>query len=271
MKTILAITDLTRMNRGRVCIAGYDREQRCIRPQLPPPGIPESALELNGQAIIYPFAVIELDLLEARPQAPHTEDFNYDPYSVQFVRPVTDRMKVLTWSLHESVAAIFELPILSDFGFYVKSCQGPRSLGTIRPRVIIKVFYGPDDVKGAWDYRLHFYDGAGVFYRLKIVDLTWHYYCDSLRSSGMEPAEIAAILTESLRTRKVYLRIGLSRGWKEYPDRCFLQVTAIHTFPDYLEGKTFLDLRPHEPLRSNGTHGIREPLGEYETDQESPL
>ncbi len=39
MKTQLVITDLTRMQRGKVCIAGYDATHQCIRPTLPPPGI----------------------------------------------------------------------------------------------------------------------------------------------------------------------------------------------------------------------------------------
>ena len=142
MKTRLVITDVTRMQRGRVCIAGYDKEQRGVRPVLAPPGIPEGALEMNGQAVIFPFALVELDLTEPRPQPPHTEDVDFAPYSIRFIQPVADRKKVLSWSLFESVADIFEQPILSDKGFYVKDCQGPRSLGTIQPRTIVKVIYG---------------------------------------------------------------------------------------------------------------------------------
>jgi hypothetical protein len=41
--------------------------------------------------------------------------------------------------------------------------------------------------------------------------------------------------------RAVYLRIGLARGWEKYPDRCYLQVTGIYSFPDYLGGKTLCD------------------------------
>jgi len=258
MKTQMVITDLTRMQRGRVCIAGYDKERRCIRPQLPPPGIPELSLEMDGQAIVYPFVVIELDLLEPRPQPPHTEDVNFDPYSMQYLRPAADREKILAWSLYDNVDAIFEQPVQNDHGFFVMCGQGPRSLGTIRPKAVVKVIYGPDD-RGNWDYRLNFYDQTDTFYRLKIVDLTWHYYCDSLRGPESDPAAIAETLTQALRSSKVYLRIGLARGWKEYPDRCYLQITGIYTFPDYLNGKTFLDLRPHI---------IREESNHYDTDEE---
>ena len=40
----MVITDLTRMQHGHVCIAGYDRQRNCVRPILPPPGIDETSL-----------------------------------------------------------------------------------------------------------------------------------------------------------------------------------------------------------------------------------
>ncbi len=107
MKTRLVITDLTRMYSGRVCIAGYDGKRQCVRPVLPPPGIPESTLYQDEKPIIYPFALIEMELLDAIPEPPHTEDFLYDPNSVQFVRPVHSRQEVLRWSLFPSVSELF--------------------------------------------------------------------------------------------------------------------------------------------------------------------
>jgi hypothetical protein len=200
--------------------------------------------------------VIELDLLQSIPQPPHTEDTYFDPQSLHYIRSVAGREKVLSWSLFENVATIFEQPIQTDLGFYVKKCQGPRSLGTIIPQDIAQVIYSSGE-EGIWDYRLIFSDQAGEVYRLKINDLTWHYYCDSLRSPDTEPAAIAEKLTQTLRERKVYLRIGLARGWKEFPDRCYLQITGIYTFPDYLNGKTFLDFR---------SRSIQENLVSYEVD-----
>ena len=93
-------------------------------------------------------------------------------------------------------------------------CQGTRSLGTIHPKKIHRVIY-EQGVEGPWDYRLWFTDGQGNFYRLKITDLTWHYYCDSLRGEDRDPDKISAELTEQLAGRDVYLRIGLSRGLEE--------------------------------------------------------
>jgi hypothetical protein len=231
------------MQRGSVCIAGYDRDGNCFRPTLPPPGIMETSLFVDQQPIIFPFAVVEFDLVRPRPQPPHTEDHDYDPSSTRFVRRVRaeNRERLLNLSLFESIENIFVQTIHDDWGYYVMDGSGPRSVGTILPRDIAEVRY-EEDRTGKWDYRLRFVDGIGRDYRLKITDLTWHYYCHSLRSEERQPAQIALELTQMLHTRKVYLRIGLSRGWAEYPDRCYLQVNGIHTFPDYLEGMTFADL-----------------------------
>lgn len=240
MKTGLVITDLTRMYQGRVCIAGYNSEHQCVRPILPPPGISEKSLLQNGKPIIYPFSLVEIDLIHADPEPPHTEDYFYNPESIAFVRQVHDRRTVLGWSLFESVGDVFEQPVHSDFGFYVMSCQGPRSLGTIRPVEIEEAIY-EIGFEGTWDYRLIFIDGQSIRYRLKITDLTWQYYCHSLRGEDRDQVKIAQELTSYLRSCEVFLRIGLARGWEKFPDRCYLQITGIYTFPDYLDGKTFID------------------------------
>ena len=239
-KTQLVITDLTRMQRGRVCIAGYDRHKTCIRPVLPPPGIAESDLYQADSLVIYPFALVELSLLKELPDPPHTEDVLYDPTSVRFLRTVQSRQEILSWSLFDTVGDIFEQPILTSPGYSVMDCQGPRSVGTIQPRRVTRVIYEPGE-EGAWDYRLEFSDLSDTTYRLKITDLTWHYYCDSLRDEKRDPKRIAAELSETLRARTIYLRIGLARGWSKFPERCFLQINSIFTFPDYLEGKIFAD------------------------------
>jgi hypothetical protein len=247
MKTKLVITDLTRMYQGRVCVAGYDKDGKAVRPVLPPPGISEQSLLEDGRPIIFPFALVEYDLLDSKSEPPHTEDIRYVENSPSLIRTVKSREQILNWSIFESVEAIFEQPVLTDFGFYIMDCQGPRSLGTIRPRKIIKAKYerGPE---GTWDYRLLFHDRTGEFYRLKITDLTWQYYCQNQRGSNRDQAKIAASLTDVLKSSKVYLRIGLARGWQKYPDRCYLQITGIFTFPDYLDGRTFVDFTPKDEI-----------------------
>ena len=244
MKTKIVITDLTRMYQGRVCIAGYNHNRNCIRPVLPPPGIPEDSLFQNNHPIVYPFALVELDLLEPDSQPPHTEDFFFDPNSLHFIRQVHNREEVLHWSLFNTVEEIFAQPIHNDFSFYVMECQGERSLGTLKPETIIEAVYEAG-VEKTWDYRLKFADQAGNIYRLKITDLTWQYHCTHLRSAEHTPIVIASELTKMLQSSdQVYLRIGLARGWKKFPERCYLQITGIYTFPDYLQVKTFVYLKP---------------------------
>ncbi len=158
MKTQIAITDLTRMQRGCVCVAGYDREGNCFRPILPPPGIFERNLyNKSNTPMVYPFAVVEYEFLKQRSQPPHTEDIFYDSNSVEFIKIVQDRQKVLNLSLFENVEAIFEQTIHKDWGFYVLDKCGPRSIGAILPKRIIEVIY-ESDLEGKWDYRLRFLD-----------------------------------------------------------------------------------------------------------------
>jgi len=250
MNTQLVVTDITRMYKGMVCIAGYDRNRRCIRPELPPPGISESFLYSGETARIFPFALIELDLLKTTPQPPHTEDCRFDPKTVRYVGTVYSREAVLCWSLFPSVAAIFEQPVLHGPGYYVKACRGVRSLGTIQPGAIKGVEYQPSE-EGAFGYRLVFTDGEDAEYNLKIVDLTWNYYCHSLRDEIFEQKIISHKMSKLLRERSVYLRIGLGRSWKAFPDRCYLQITGIYTFPDHLGGKHFAHFAPRRKPNSS--------------------
>jgi hypothetical protein len=188
---------------------------------------------------------VEYDLLDHVPKPPHTEDHRYDPRSVRFAYQVDEakRRMVLDRTLFGSVRDIFDVPLFSDMGHYVKDGEGMRSLGTIRPKQIQGVLYelSPDD---KWKYRLIFVDGEKTVYRLTITDLAWRYFCDRQREEGTHPQAIATHLTSVLRSSQVYLRIGLARGWDKFPNRCYVQITGVYTFPDYLGGRTFADFAP---------------------------
>ncbi len=244
MRKPIVITDVTRMQEGRVCIAGYDQQGHCIRPVLPPPGIHETSLYSGSQLIVFPSAKVEFELTQPTPQPPHTEDVRYDPASVRFIerQPEERWQRMLGATLSKNVSAVFEQPILTDPGHYVMDGQGPRSLGTIRPQQITQVIYerSPDS---KWQYRLRFEDGDHA-YRLTITDLTWRYYCDFRRANGDSPQQVADSLLQALRSSEVYLRVGLARKWDKFPGRCYLQITGVHTFPDYLNSHTMADFAP---------------------------
>lgn len=245
MRKSIVITDVTRMQAGRVCIAGYDQQGQCVRPVLPPPGIPETSLYAGPSPIIFPSAKVEFDFIQPTPQPPHTEDVRYTPASVRFIERQLDERwhKMLTQTLSKSIQTVFEQPILTDPGHYVMDGKGPRSLGTIKPHRILKAIHeqAPD---GKWKYRLGFVDGEQHTYWLNITDLTWRYRCDQRRSAGELPANIATDLTRTLQAVEVYLRVGLARGWDKFPERCYLQLTGVYTFPDLYEGRTFADFAP---------------------------
>lgn len=87
------------------------------------------------------------------------------------------KRKILDRTLFESVANIFKVPVCSDPGHYVKNGEGPRSLGTIRPKQIRNVRYEQSS-EGKWKYRLGLVNRGRAEYWLTVTDLTWRYYCD---------------------------------------------------------------------------------------------
>ncbi|MBC7263779.1 MAG: hypothetical protein H5T64_05395 [Chloroflexi bacterium] len=68
------------------------------------------------------------------------------------------------------------------------------------------------------------------------------------REQGQKPEEIRAEIKRQLHSATVFLRIGLARGWEKFPNRCYLQITGVHTFPDYLEGRSFTDFTPRQEV-----------------------
>ena len=95
-----------------------------------------------------------------------------------------------------------------------------------------------------------FDDAAGSRYNLAVTDLAFRFYLDHLRDrEDLSPAQGISRLTASIRASDdVFLRIGLTRGFSDRPDRCHLQVTGVYTFPDYLDGKCFADFPAYQEL-----------------------
>jgi hypothetical protein len=244
MKQHIAITDLTRMQGPKVCIAGYTKDGRCLRPVIPFQGIQEWFLRKDDCLIIRPFAVVELDFLRPVPQAPHTEDWEIDHFHRRLVvaqLPEEKKRRLMDRTASPSVAAIFGAHIRDDFGFYIQTGEGERSLGTVRPAEVSQVVYEPK-AGGKWDYRLVFKDQAGETYRLAVTDLAYRCCLDYGRLQvGYPVDEMIARLARLLNGRDSFLRIGLARQWERFPDRCYLQVTGVHTFPDYLRGRSYAD------------------------------
>jgi len=244
VKRQMVITDLTRMRDPNVCIAGYDRDWTSLRPVVPFRGIPQWFLHKDGSLVIRPFAVVEFDFLRPAPEASHTEDWEIDRFHRRLVTaqlPEEKRLRILERTQSGSVAEIFEAEIHGDAGCYLNAGEGERSLGTIRPAEFLHLTYEPKD-GGKWDYRIAFRDLREQTYRLSVTDLAFRCFLDHSRVEGGHQAdELAADLTRLFNERTTFLRIGLARHWERFPDRCYLQITGIYSFPDYLDGRTFAD------------------------------
>ena len=242
MITPLVITDLTRMQHGRVCIAACRRDYRCVRPVVPG-GIQETWLFDHDRLVVRPFAVVELDLLDERPEPPHTEDWLFNPaHKVWLQQLAPERQwKILSRLEDPSVVSIFGADITHEEGWFVEAGTGERSLGTIRPRQIHELYYSIQE-NGKPRYALVFTDLSGQRYRLSVSDLAFRRYLDALRiERRMRERRVAQLVLNTLSSREVFLRIGLSRGWDKHPDRCYLQITGVYTQPDYLDGRSFAD------------------------------
>ena len=246
MKKTIVITDLTRMHEGRVCIAGYDSELSCLRPVLPHPGILEGMLAVSATGpIVFPSARVEFDFGHPTPHPPHTEDIVFMPKSIRFAGRLDGEQwrKLLSSTLSKCVESIFEQDILVDHGAHVREGRGIRSLGTLLPSRITNAVYRPRK-ESKWEYRLGFDDQAATDLELPVTDFARRYYLEHQRAKGRVSSTIAVDMAELLARRTVYLRIGLARGWADHPEECYLQITGVHTFPDYLLGLTFADYDP---------------------------
>ena len=256
MKKALTITDVTRMRQGRVCIAGYDADLRCVRPVLPYPGIDESTLCARGSPAVFPFAQVEFDLREMVCAPPHIEDCRYRSGSPRFIRRLDggEAQALLDRTSFKSVHDIFGAPLRHDIGLSIMEGEGDRSLGTIRPKKLLDVVYEAAR-EGRWRYRLRFLDGADAVCWLTVTDLTWRYYCDHRRlvdhcTTAEVRSELLAALTGA---DSLYLRLGLTRGWERHPDRHFVQITGVYPFPDYAGGRTHAELAPQPVAALSGT------------------
>lgn len=242
MKTTLVITDLTRMSGTRVCLAGYTKQGDCVRPELPYGQFTEDWLFRDGRAVVRPFAAIEVDLDRHIPHPPHTEDWLVRPGPAVARGQVApgDRQKFLDRITDPDLNGIFGTRVHQENGWWVEAGQGTRSLGTVKAR-LWEVFHRAKD-GGGWDYRLVFTDASGQRYRLAVTDLAFRYFVDYKRQvdevSGVGPADA---VSRALKGTEVYLRLGLARNWPKFPERCYLQVNGIYSFPDYLGGKCFSD------------------------------
>lgn len=236
MRKQLVITDLTRMRGDRVCIFGVDEDGNGIRPDIPPTGIREDyLLDKRGRCIIRPFAVIEFDFVRPLLKPPHTEDWEISAHHrPRLIRNLSEEESriLLEKILDKSIKSIFDADVYNNQ--YVNEGEGNRSLGTVKAKEILSVRYSLKEEE-RYDYRMKFSDATGEIYDLPIADLAFREYCDSQRLQGDATDVISARLKRRLSQSHVFIRVGLARPFARMYNRCYLQVSSIHSFPGYAE------------------------------------
>jgi hypothetical protein len=254
----IIITDVTRMRNDRVCLAGVDRKGKCIRPLLPyPEFLREHHLYDIDSVVIRPRAVVNLFLEpDPDPELPHSEDYFWkNQNQMEFLRQPDEKVwhMVLQRTASESVASMFGALIRKNK--YVAPGDGVCSLGTLKPASLDKLGYYQLEFNGVKTdkFTLNFTDSTGeVFKQIPITDLSLRYYVKHLQHSmDYGPRRIRAYLERQFAQSKVWLRLGLTRPFqKSDSDRkwCYIQVTGVYTFPDYLDGRCFADFMPSQPI-----------------------
>lgn len=247
MEIKLIITDVTRMKKPRVCVGAISEDWDSIRPVLPYPGIQESFLYINDQHVIRPFSRITLDLIKPIVDPPHTEDWLFTEEIIDYRGELQEdhKLKFLNEILDPTVDSIFGTEVNHiNSSCFVGYGTGKRSLGTIKVKSIENVNLTNNN--GKISYRISFKDQASISYNLSVTDLSFRYYVkNNANQSHKNFSAITKKIEENLQKAETYLRIGLGRAWSpadsNIKPHCYLFITGVYSFPDYLDGRSFAD------------------------------
>lgn len=244
MRRTIVITDLTQMPTGnQVCVVGISERGECIRPVCEG-GFQKKYLYVGKNVAIRPRARVEFDFTEAKIEPPHVEDKTFNPNSIINHGLCNDAEweNVLRNSSYGRVEDIYD-GFLQD-GNWVKPGSGSRSIATLSRASIVNVQL--PKWEGKLRYRLSFRDVTGNLFDCPVSDLAFRElnYKEVKRNNRLR-SDVSREVTNILKgVERIYLRLGLARPFKTSAadePRSYLQVTGVHAFPDYLQGKTFAD------------------------------
>lgn len=224
----IAVTHMTRMRNGHVCVAGVDVDTlRHVRPVLPSAQLGPRELATRGG----PFdlaTVVELGAATSAPVPPAVEDHRYHQWEAAALVPIPP---AAYWDLLSRLArpklrAIFGTGLRphGPGGASVEQGAGSASLGCFLPRVRprLKLVPRPD---GSAALRMWLSDGelnAGV----PVTDL--RLFGEDRETPDQETVErVAARLASGERA---LLSVGLTRAFAKpgEPPAHWLQVNNIH-------------------------------------------
>ena len=246
MRELIAITDVTEMWASQVCVAGITQELDCIRPVVEG-GVQIWDLYKDDQPIIFPGAKVWMDFSPAQIAPPHIEDRAFDPRTVEFKDAFDDKHweTLLRKTSSESVQAIFDGNLKER---RVAPRTRTRSLGTIGDVRILSLNVDMRyEGKGRRVLRMSFEDASRNVYKgFPVNDMAFRgVFKQLLRTYRTMPRAVSSLLERLKKSDRTYLRIGLARPTAigNYPESCWVQVTAVYTFPDYLDGRNWSDFK----------------------------
>ncbi|RJQ37624.1 MAG: hypothetical protein C4555_05940 [Dehalococcoidia bacterium] len=242
MRKTIVITDLTQMprefsNGNEVCVVGLDEDGNSVR-LICNGGFQKNYLKRNHLAIVRPSAKVEFDLHVIKVNPPHIEDMGFNPDSITGKGFCTNAEweRALQQTSFDAVEDIFEGHLSGND--WVLPGTETRSIATLSGARIVDIELTGKNAKP----RVTFVDKNRRTYCRPVSDLTlWNRCYSQVIRQHKEPKKVAEELKKTFQESvRLYLRLGLARPWAE-DNKCWLQVTGIYTFPDYLKGKTFAD------------------------------
>jgi len=216
------ITEVTRMNNGFYCVAGFDlHAAKMIRPLH----TPASNWRLVDRKVFSPGHVVECEYTGSRGNGayPHrTEDtvLARMPRVLETVG-AEEIHTVLSSSLFDSVAQLYDGLLIDDK--YVNDGTRCRSLGGVVVPVEKLRFEESFD-----KLRLRIFDTDGRHYSLGVTsdELRTRFHDDRATSPAVDDAN--EWLDGFSAGSRALLRLGLARGWDKYnPKRCYLQLNGL--------------------------------------------
>ncbi len=166
-----------------------------------------------------PFDLVDLNLLRARPDPPHTEDWGCD-----FVRPRPRRIRGL--ELEERRRLLHQMTQSGDLAAWEERRQ---SLAVLVP-ASVRVHFSLDPYSTRYEARLQ-WPGGGKPEGHPVTDLRWRALGRRLLPpSGGELTLGSPELAERLGCEEVFLGVGLSRS---YQGEFWPIVIGVYCIPDY--------------------------------------
>jgi hypothetical protein len=221
--TEILITDVTRMRRPNICVAGF-AGGKTIRLDSPSPT--EELLAASGG--LRPGDVVDVFWRprgDTRP--PHMEDGEWRKASLRRLRKVG--LPALTGVLEQraqaSIRQAFGDPKLMGKGGNpaFPYGQGNRSLASVLARnVRVRITYNRP--------RVDFADASDSWKNLPLEDLMIHQHLEDCPQCRSRPEPM---LSGEFDSDRAVLRIGLGRPFvsDDYPAACWMQVNGIYPLP----------------------------------------